>query len=88
MKNTATVKNTFNLTVSNYQELKRLVDNNFISSMTEGVNLGIELLVIEMRKKSYYEQMKKAALDKDYIQRTVSSQKDFDNLYDEVPGEW
>ncbi|MBR6331709.1 MAG: hypothetical protein IKR78_01060 [Dehalococcoidales bacterium] len=88
MSKALTVKNTFNMSLSNYEELKKLVENKSISSITEGINLGIELLIKEKRMENYRNQMAKAAKDKEFMRRTLSSQNEFDKLHDEVLGEW
>ena len=41
MANPTMVKSTINISTVNFEELKNLVSEQAISSMTEGINLGI-----------------------------------------------
>ena len=82
------VKSTINITSNNFEALKALVNEKAISSMTEGINLGVELLVKEKRREMYKKQMEEAAKDKSFLERTISVQKEFDKIDMEVSGEW
>ena len=74
------VKSTIFISIKNFEDLKKLVFQQAISSMTEGINMGIEMLVREKRRELYQKQMSEAAHDKDYMDRTLNSQHDFDNI--------
>ena len=82
------VKSTINITSNNFEALKTLVNEKAISSMTEGINLGVELLVKEKRREMYKKQMEEAAKDKSFIKRTTEVQNEFDKIDMEVSGEW
>ena len=82
------VKSTINITSNNFEALKALVNEKAISSMTEGINLGVELLVKEKRREMYKKQMEEAAKDKRFIKRTTEVQNEFDKIDMEVSGEW
>lgn len=74
------VKTTVNISLANYIELKELVSKNVISSMTEGINLGVEMLIKEKRRELYAKKMAEAAKDKAFLERTLGSQRDFDRI--------
>lgn len=82
------VKSTINITSNNFEALKALVSEKAISSMTEGINLGLELLIKEKRREMYKKQMEEAAKDKNFLARTIEVQKEFDKIDAEVSGEW
>ena len=88
MANSTMVKSTINITLVNFEELKELVSKNVISSMTEGINLGVEMLIKEKRRELYAKKMAEAAKDKDFLERTLGSQRDFDRIESEVSGQW
>ena len=88
MANPTMVKSTINISAQNFEELKKLVCEQAISSMTEGINMGIEMLVKEKRRELYQKQMSEAANDKDYIDRTMNTQREFDKIDMEVSGQW
>jgi len=88
MANPTMVKSTINISTVNFEELKSLVSEQAISSMTEGINLGIEMLIKEKRREMYQKQMAEAANDKDFLDRTLNSQHDFDQIDTEVSGQW
>ena len=82
------VKSTINITSNNFEALKALVNEKAISSMTEGINLGVELLVKEKRREMYKKQMEEASKDKSFLKRTTEVQNEFDKIDMEVSGEW
>ena len=88
MANPTMVKSTINISAINFEELKSLVSEQAISSMTEGINLGIEMLIKEKRREIYQKEMSEAANDKDFLDRTLNSQHDFDQIDTEVSGQW
>ena len=82
------VKSTINISVNNFNSLKELVSTKEIGSMTEGINLGIEMLIKEKRRESYAKQMEAAARDKEFLKRTLEVQKEFDKIDTGVSEEW
>lgn len=88
MAKSTMVKSTINITLVNFEELKELVSKNVISSMTEGINLGVEMLIKEKRRELYVKKMAEAAKDKAFLERTLGSQRDFDRIESEVSGQW
>ena len=85
---TSTVKSTVNIQTAYFEELKNLVSEKAIASMTEGINLGIGMLIREKRKETYMKQMEEAAKDRDFIERTMKAQCEFDKIDAEVSGQW
>ena len=75
-----TVKSTVNLNRYYKEQLELFVRMNQISSVTEGINAALEAYVKATQKALYEEQMKAAAKDKDFMERTLSAQRDFDNM--------
>ena len=74
-----TVKSTVNLNRYYKEQLELFVRMNQISSVTEGINAALEAYVKATQKALYEEQMKAAAKDKSFMERTLSAQRDFDN---------
>lgn len=83
-----TVKSTININKYLKSQLELLVSQNELSSVTEGINIAIEKFVKEKQKELYAKQMQKASQDAGFIDRTLSSQRDFDTIDTEVNGEW
>lgn len=76
----ATVKSTINLNKYYKEQLELFVQMNRISSVTEGINTALENYVKTMQKTIYSEQMKAAAADKNFMERTMASQRDFEQI--------
>lgn len=75
-----TIKSTININ-KNYKEyLEYLVSIKELNSITEGINLALEKYLKEKKKEMYEEKMAEAAKDPDFMERTVKSQKDFEEL--------
>ena len=51
-----------------------------ISSIDDGVNLAIEMLLNENKKELYRQALKEAASDNDFLERTLECQKEFDEI--------
>ncbi len=75
-----TVKSTVNLNRYYKEQLELFVRMNQISSVTEGINAALEAYVKATQKSLYEEQMKAAAKDNGFMERTLSAQRDFDNM--------
>ena len=84
----STVKSTININKYYKEQLEVLVKQNVLSSLTEGINLAIEIFVKEKQKEIYNKQMQEAACDTEFMKRTISSQIDFEKIDIEVHGEW
>lgn len=82
------VKSTVNLNKYYKEQLEELVRLNLLSSVTEGVNLAIENFVKEKNRELYAKQMEEAVNDRDFMERTLTAQKDFDKIDEEDFGEW
>lgn len=82
------VKSTVNLNKYYKEQLEELVRLNLLSSVTEGINLAIENFVKEKNRELYAKQMEEAANDREFMERTLTAQKDFDKIDDEDFGEW
>jgi len=88
MKNSQIIKSTININAANFEALKEMVNNQFVGSMTEGINKGIEMLVKEYERNQYAIGMEKAMNDPAFIERTMKCQNEFDAIELEVDGEW
>jgi len=88
MKNSQMVKSTINISAANFEALKNMVNNQFVGSMTDGINKGIEMLIKEYERNQYAIGMEKAMNDPRFIERTMQCQKEFDSIDSEVDGEW
>ena len=83
-----TVKSTININKYYKSQLEWLVTQNELSSVTEGINIAIEEFVKAKQKELYAKQMRKASQDAGFMERTLSSQRDFEKIEAEVTGEW
>jgi len=88
MKNSQMVKSTINISATNFEALKVMVNNQFVGSMTEGINKGIEMIIKEYERSQYALGMEEAIKDPKFIDRTMQCQKEFDSISSEVEGEW
>ena len=77
---TMTVKSTVNLNKYYKEQLDLFVSMKRISSVTEGTNAALEAYVKKTQKDIYESQMRAAAQDKNFIERTMSAQRDFDAM--------
>jgi len=84
----STVKSTINIDKYYKEQLEDLVKKNVLSSLTEGINLAIEKFVKEKQKEIYDKQMQEAARDADFMERTLSSQLDFEKVDTGAYEEW
>ena len=82
------IKTTINLKYEYKKQLNELVEDKIIASTTDGINQAIELLLKEKKKQQYMKKMEEAAQDKYFIERTMLSQKDFEEIETEVSEEW
>lgn len=76
----ATVKSTVNLNRYYKEQLELFVKMNEISSITEGINAALESYVKAKQKAIYEEQMRAAAKDESFMERTMTSQMEFDRI--------
>ena len=82
------VKMTTNIRPEYKKQLNELVESKVIASITDGLNQAIELFLKEKKKQQYIIRMEEAAKDKEFIMRTMLSQKDFDTIENGVSAEW
>ena len=82
------VKSTINLNKHYKEQLEELVRQHMLSSVTEGINLAIGNFINEKNRELYDKEMTAAANDSDFMERTLSSQRDFDKIDNEDFGEW
>ncbi|HQO70516.1 MAG: hypothetical protein GX660_21805 [Clostridiaceae bacterium] len=82
------VKMTTNIRPEYKKQLNELVESKVIASITDGLNQAIELFLKEKKKQQYIIRMEEAAKDKEFIMRTMLSQKDFDTIETGVSAEW
>lgn len=78
------IKTTINLKSEYKNQLNELVEEKVIASITDGFNQAIELFLKEKKKQQYIKKMEEAAKDKNFIKRTINSQKDFDAIETEI----
>ena len=74
------VKKTIDISMNNYEGLNELISEKVISSIDDGVNLAIEMLLNENKKELYRQALKEAASDNDFLERTLECQKEFDEI--------
>jgi len=82
------IKTTINIKSEYKKQLNELVEKKIIASTTDGFNQALELFLKEKKKQQYMIKMEEAAQDKSFIERTMTSQKDFDAIETEVSEEW
>jgi len=82
------IKTTINLKVEYKKQLNELIEEEIISSTTDGINQAVQLLLKEKKKQKYMKKMAAAAQDKSFIERTMKTQKDFDAIETEDFEKW
>ncbi|HOI19315.1 MAG TPA: hypothetical protein PLX15_05655 [Candidatus Woesearchaeota archaeon] len=82
------VKCTININTELKGQLDNLVAQKYVASYTDGVNSAIALYLKTVRRELYAKQMEKAKEDKDFMERTISSQEAFANIDAEDFAEW
>lgn len=82
------VKCTININAELKGQLDNLVAQKYVGSFTDGVNSAIALYLKTVRRELYAKQMEKAKDDKDFMDRTISSQEEFSNIDAEDLAEW
>ncbi len=89
---TTIVKSSVNLNRKYKEQLELFVRMNRISSVTEGINAALEAYVKANQKAIYEEQMEEAAKDRAFLERTMGSQSEFEDIDNEgltaEDGEW
>ena len=83
-----TIKSTININKYYKEQLELFVRTQELSSVTEGINLALEAFVKAKQKELYARQMSQAARDADFMDRTLSSNRDFEKIENGVGGEW
>lgn len=82
------IKTTVNLNPEYRNQLNELVKDNLISSVTDGINQAIQLLIKEKKNQQYIKRIVEAAQDISFIERTMMIQKEFDAIETEDFEEW
>lgn len=89
MNNTGkTVKSTININEVCYEEIKKLVEEEEVKSLTQAINDAIALYLKEIKRRKYAEGMMEAAKDREFIKENEQIEKEFDGIDAEVEGEW
>lgn len=70
------------------KELKELASEKIIPSVNFGIRLAIENYIAERKNELYQKQMKEAAKDKSFMNRTLDTQEAFAEVDNEVGGQW
>lgn len=83
-----TVKSTININEVCYEEIKKLVAEEEVKSLTQAINDAIALYLKEIKRRKYAEGMMEAAKDPDFIKENEQIEKEFDGIDAEVEGEW
>ena len=84
----ANVKYTTVLPAECVAVLKQLVSDKVIMSVNHGIRCAVEQFISQKRKELYYLQMQEASKDKDFVERTMSSQNDFEAVDSVEVAEW
>ncbi|MEA4846877.1 MAG: ribbon-helix-helix protein, CopG family [Clostridiaceae bacterium] len=87
-KTKQTIKYTATLSESSVDELKRLAEKKIIPSVNFAIREAVNLYIAQTKKELYEKEMQKAAKDKDYLMRTIESDKDFSFVDSEVGKDW
>jgi len=82
------VKSTINISAQLKNELIGYVEKGAVASLSSGVNAAIELYLKELKRAEYDGLMAEAARDREFLERTLGCQKEFDKHDDGVAGEW
>ena len=69
-------------------EMKSLVDEKIVPSVSQGIRLAIENFVISQRQAAYTNSLKDAASDIAFIKRTIDTQNDFTSIDSEGDNGW
>jgi len=85
---TETTRYTATLPVAALNELRMLASENLIPSVNYGIRQAVDEYLKQIKKAQYAAQMKKAAADKAFIERTNRCAEDFSFSDSEVQGEW
>ena len=75
-----TVKSTVNLNRSYKEQLELLVKNNQVASITEGINCALAMYLKHVKKVAFEQKMKEAANDQEFIERTMTVQREFEQI--------
>jgi len=88
MNYTETTRYTATLPVAALNDLKALAGENLIPSVNYGIRQAVDEYLKQIKKAQYAAQMKKAAADEAFIERTSRCAEDFSLSDSEVQGEW
>ena len=69
-------------------ELKQLAKKQQIPSVNYAIREAIDEYLKQAKKNEYNEQMKAAAKDRAFVERTMKCAEDFEYSDSEVQGEW
>jgi len=78
MTNLNMVKITVNIEKEYFEQLKDMVADEMIGSMTDGINQAIDLLIKYKYKERYVKLMETAMDDEDFKRRTMEYSNDFE----------
>lgn len=74
------IKSTINITKENKEKLEMLVQMKKIASLTDGINEAIRLFLEEQQKRDYENRMAMAAMDEQFMKRTMILQEEFEGF--------
>lgn len=87
-KTKQTIKYTATLSESSIDELKRLAEKKIIPSVNFAIREAVNLYIAQTKKELYEKEMQQAAKDKDYLRRTIESDRNFSFIDSEVGKDW
>lgn len=88
MSNNSNTRFTTTLPVEYLKQLKEMADTEQIPSINFAIREAIELYLKNIKKKEYEALMEEASQDKEFLERTLDCDKDFEFADSEVPDEW
>ncbi|WP_312700875.1 hypothetical protein [Sedimentibacter sp.] len=88
MNNKKTVRYTATLTEETFEELKFLVKEKQVPSINYAIKKAIDDYLEQTKKLEYDKLMSEAGKDKDFLMRTIQCSEDFNEIDNEVAGEW
>ena len=76
------------MTEETFEELKFLVKEKQVPSINYAIKKAIDDYLEQTKKLEYDKLMSEAGKDKDFLMRTIQCSEDFNEIDNEVAGEW
>jgi mevalonate pyrophosphate decarboxylase len=84
----ANIRYTTVLPAKDVEELKKLAAQKVISSVNNGIREAVEMFLEKAKSDLYAQRMAEAVKDFTFMDRTLETQADFDQVDSEVSGQW